>query len=77
MRLKDLRACYELAKKLEVSHLACKDVGGRKWCSKEKVSWSEGVCLKCRLVSRCSVEHCTPHADGAWLNELGWSSNEV
>ena len=29
MRLKDLRACYELAKKLEVSPLACKDVGGR------------------------------------------------
>ena len=23
--------------------------------------------------SRRSVEHCTPHADGAWLNELGWS----
>ena len=23
--------------------------------------------------TRCSVEHCTPHADGAWLNELGWS----
>ena len=25
------------------------------------------------LTTRCSVEHCTPHADGAWLNELGWS----
>ena len=23
--------------------------------------------------TRRSVEHCTPHADGAWLNELGWS----
>ena len=23
--------------------------------------------------TRLSVEHCTPHADGAWLNELGWS----
>ena len=23
--------------------------------------------------TRHSVEHCTPHADGAWLNELGWS----
>ena len=23
--------------------------------------------------TRCSVQHCTPHADGAWLNELGWS----
>ena len=22
-------------------------------------------------VSRRSVEHCTPHAVGAWLNELG------
>ena len=22
--------------------------------------------------TRRSVEHCTPHADGAWLNELGW-----
>ena len=27
---------------------------------------------KCSLTRR-SVEHCTPHADGAWLNELGWS----
>ena len=25
------------------------------------------------IVTRRSVEHCTPHADGAWLNELGWS----
>ena len=25
------------------------------------------------LLTRRSVEHCTPHADGAWLNELGWS----
>ena len=24
-------------------------------------------------ITRRSVEHCTPHADGAWLNELGWS----
>ena len=23
--------------------------------------------------TRRSVEHRTPHADGAWLNELGWS----
>ena len=23
--------------------------------------------------TRRSVEHCTPHADGAWQNELGWS----
>ena len=23
--------------------------------------------------TRRSVEHCTLHADGAWLNELGWS----
>ena len=23
--------------------------------------------------TRRSVEHCTPHADGAWLNKLGWS----
>ena len=23
--------------------------------------------------TRRSVEHCTPHTDGAWLNELGWS----
>ena len=23
--------------------------------------------------TRRSVEHCTSHADGAWLNELGWS----
>ena len=25
------------------------------------------------LITRCSVEHCTPHAGGAWLNELGCS----
>ena len=25
------------------------------------------------LLTRRSVEHCTPHADVAWLNELGWS----
>ena len=24
-------------------------------------------------VTRRSVEHCTPHVDSAWLNELGWS----
>ena len=24
-------------------------------------------------LTRCSVEHCTLHADGSWLNELGWS----
>ena len=24
-------------------------------------------------ITRRSVEHCTPHADGAGLNELGWS----
>ena len=23
--------------------------------------------------TRRLVEHCTPHVDGAWLNELGWS----
>ena len=26
-----------------------------------------------QLATRRSVEHCTPHAVGAWLNELGWS----
>ena len=26
-----------------------------------------------QYATRRSVEHCTPHADGAWLNELGWS----
>ena len=25
------------------------------------------------MKTRRSVEHCTPHADGAWLNDLGWS----
>ena len=25
------------------------------------------------IATRRSVEHCTPHADGVWLNELGWS----
>ena len=29
--------------------------------------------LHCISKTRRSVEHCTPHADGAWLNELGWS----
>ena len=27
----------------------------------------------CSFITRRSVEHCTPHADGAWLNELRWS----
>ena len=41
-------------------------------------SWQ--LCLSINLTqapttegTRRSVEHCTPHADGAWLNELGWS----
>ena len=25
------------------------------------------------IQTRRSVDHCTPHADGTWLNELGWS----
>ena len=25
------------------------------------------------FLTRHSIEHCTPHADGAWLTELGWS----
>ena len=29
--------------------------------------------LTSMLETRRSVEHCTPQADGAWLNELGWS----
>ena len=29
-----------------------------------------GICI---IKTRRSVEHCTPHADGSWLNELGWS----
>ena len=44
----------------------------------------DGLGTKCRTVTdkngtsyltvtRRSVEHCTLHADGAWLNELGWS----
>ena len=28
---------------------------------------------KINRLTRRLVEHCTPHADGAWLNELGWS----
>ena len=35
------------------------------------------VCLRLSMgnpyKTRRSVEHCTPHTDGAWLNELGWS----
>ena len=34
----------------------------------KNMSWFETECK-----TRRSVEHCTPHADGAWLNELGWS----
>ena len=29
-----------------------------------------GICI---IKTRRSVEHCILHADGAWLNELGWS----
>ena len=39
-------------------------------------SWSSSIFYKlieCIIKTRRSVEHCTPHADGAWLNELGWS----
>ena len=32
-----------------------------------------GVMIVITVTTRRSVEHCTPHADGAWLNELGWS----
>ena len=31
------------------------------------------IYIKLNNQTRRSVEHCTPHADGAWLNELGWS----
>ena len=32
-----------------------------------------GFVSKKTTTTRRSVKHCTPHADGAWLNELGWS----
>ena len=37
--------------------------------------WHVHTCINhsCTYITRRSVEHCTPHADGAWLNELGWS----
>ena len=31
------------------------------------------ITAKALIKTRRSVEHCNPHADGAWLNELGWS----
>ena len=31
------------------------------------------IIITTTIITRRSVEHCTPHADGAWLNELGWS----
>ena len=31
------------------------------------------VCGITHVLTRRSVEHYTPHADGAWLNELGRS----
>ena len=37
---------------------------------------SHSLCTTCSgkiYRTRRSVKHCTPHADGAWLNELGWS----
>ena len=45
--------------------------------SQGMTSWSSSIKNVCAIgeqnVTRCSVEHCIPHADGAWLNELGWS----
>ena len=37
------------------------------------VGLNPGKCVWDTDKTRRSVEHCTPHADGAWLNELGWS----
>ena len=40
------------------------------------IAWKSPILELCSLGNtagtRRSVEHCTPHADGAWLNELGW-----
>ena len=39
----------------------------------EKESYARWRYQALQVGTRRSVEHCTPHADGAWLNELGWS----
>ena len=50
--------------------------GMTSWSSSIK-NWFFKLILKCHGVkqnaTRRSIEHCTPHAYGAWLNELGWS----
>ena len=52
------------------------DIGkGRKknTCGKKKLMPQLGNEDLPACETRRSVEHCTPHADGAWLNEVGWS----
>ena len=39
----------------------------------QKLIMNQVELLEILMKTRRSVEHCTPHADGAWLNELGWS----
>ena len=42
-------------------------------CKLNIVLGNSGLLSEAHEGTRRSVEHCTPHADGAWLNELGWS----
>ena len=61
----------------DVNSLACIDTSlfmqVRKVLSAAKDGVEEGMHHQSKERTRRSVEHCTPHADGAWLNELGWS----
>ena len=55
-------------------------LGGQRIDQKRSKGWWRGSreriemeAQKVTELTRRSVEHCTPHADGAWLNKLGWS----
>ena len=55
-----------------IDHIACYD-GGSEDDNQKQTLESLGEYSPLDILTRRSVEHCTPHADGAWLNELGWS----
>ena len=50
------------------------DKNGILYVPRFRISSSSSICLVPKTnETRRSVEHCTPHADCAGLNELGWS----
>ena len=56
-----------------LQHLFSLFISGETVCKLFFLSPSTTFIWSVTNATRRSVEHCTPHADGAWLNELGWS----